>query len=75
METTRTRKMPRLVVGDTHYELIAVDKAEASVKGVLEGISQGKITGTYTVVGVATAAADKKPASIKVASIAKTEAK
>ena len=71
VETTMSRKQPRLVVGDTHYELFAADKADANVKDVLAAISKGEATGTYTVKGTVADAGERK--TIKVVSIAKGE--
>jgi hypothetical protein len=75
VESTKTRKMPRLVVDEKRYELVAAEKADEKVKGVIEGISKGEVTGTYTVKGAVTPASPGKVASIKVVSIVKAEAR
>jgi hypothetical protein len=72
VETTNSRKQPRLVVGGAHYELFAADKADANVKDTLAAISKGEATGTYTVKGTVSDASGR--ASIQVVSIAKGEA-
>ena len=51
VEATMSQKRPRLVVGGTHYELKASDKADAGVKDTLAKISKGEATGKYTVKG------------------------
>ena len=53
VEATMSQKRPRLVVGGTHYELKASEKADAGVKDTLAKISKGEATGKYTVKGAA----------------------
>jgi poly(3-hydroxybutyrate) depolymerase len=54
VESTGTQKRPRLVVGNTHYELQAVGGADAGVQTTLDQISRGEATGRYVVNGTAT---------------------
>jgi hypothetical protein len=54
VESTKSQKRPRLVVGETHHELKAAEGADASVQQTLDKISKGEATGQYVVKGTTT---------------------
>lgn len=51
VESTNTQKRPRLVVGETRYEMKPSEKADAGVKETLANISSGEVRGRYVVKG------------------------
>jgi polyhydroxybutyrate depolymerase len=54
VESTKSQKRPRLVVGETHYELKAAEGADAGVQETLDKISKGEAVGQYLVKGTVT---------------------
>jgi hypothetical protein len=51
VESTKSRKMPRITVGGVRYNLQAADGADAAVKDTIAKISSGELIGECTVKG------------------------